>query len=225
MDFFFDTCVIIKYASYDPNAQNLLNSKCFEYIRNKKGKYILCYYVLDELRNNIKKRALIYRVALKKIFNPNYLMGDFGVLSRQDVAFANKLFESYKSKDIEKVSEIFFEEKNNFQRKIDNFIKILSNEKVIPIEMIDKEIVSVLKSFIEKHSDCLVLASAIQEQQKRETFSFVTCDDHFNPNNYEFINEDPKLGKCKFPELKNLLYEDSKKGLLLVEQLLYFINI
>ena len=206
MDSFFDTCIIIRYASYSPIVKNPLNYKCFEYIKNKKGKNMLCYYVLDELKNNIRKRALIQNEVLKKLVKSNYFINDFGILSKQDIAYANKLFESNKGKNPEKVSKIFFEERSNFQRKIDVFIKLLLDERVILINQIDPGIVSVLKSFIEKHSDCLVLASAIQEQQNRETFFFVTCDDHFSPNNYEFIKEDPKLEKCKFPELKNLLY-------------------
>lgn len=207
MDSFFDTCVIIKYASYDPLVENSLNMKCYSYIKHKKGNFILCYYVLDELNSFIKKRAVIHKEVLKKIENPEYNIVDFGILSKIDLAYANKLYESNKEKNVETLSKIFLEERNNFQRKIDVFIKIILNEKVIPVDSIDKEIVSVLKNFIDKHSDCLVLASAMQEQQNRETFFFVTSDDHFYPNNYDFIRDDIKLKKYKFPELKNLLFD------------------
>jgi len=207
MDSFFDTCVIIKYASYDGLAVNLLNEKCYKYITDKKEKFIICYYVLDELKNFVKKRFLIHKEVLKKIKDPSYNFNDFGLLSRYDLAYSSKLYESNKEKDPEKLSKIFFEERNNFQNKIDVFLKLILDEKVIPIENIDGNIVSILRNYIEKHSDCLVLASAVQEQQKKDTFFFVTSDDHFNPNNYEFIKEDIKLKDYKFPKLKNLLFE------------------
>jgi hypothetical protein len=207
MDSFFDTCIIIRYASYNELVEAPLNLKCNNYITNKKGRYMLCYYVLDELKNFIKKRALIHKEVLKKLLNFNYSINDFRILSKQDIAYANKLFESNKGKNPEKASKIFFEERNNFQRKIDIFIKLLLDERVIPVDAIDSGIVSILKNFIEKHSDCLVLASAIQKQQNKEAFLFVTCDAHFNPNNYNFIKEDEKLKEYKFPELKNLLFE------------------
>ncbi len=75
------------------------------------------------------------------------------------------------------------------------------------LQNIDSNIVSILRNYIEKHSDCLVLASAVQEQRKKDAFFFVTSDDHFNPNNYEFLKEDVKLKDYKFPKLKNLLFE------------------
>ena len=210
MDSFFDTNIIIKYGSYSPLIENKLDKKCYEYIIHKKEKFIVCLYVLDEIKSVLKKRAIIHRETLSKMRNREYNIGESEVsksLSKEDIAYSKKLYESFKEADAEQASKIFAEERNNLDIKIALFLKTKMDERVIPVEDIDKNIVSIINEFIKKYSDCLVLASAIQEQQKREIFIFVTADNHFDPNGYDFIKTEPRMKKYKFPELKNLLFE------------------
>ena len=87
-----------------------------------------------------------------------------------------------------------------FQTKIVDEINLYENE-------INISLVKVINEFIKDYSDCLVLASAIQIQQEREQFLFVTGDKHFSEGSYDFIKEDPRTEKYKKPILKNLFYE------------------
>ncbi len=92
--------------------------------------------------------------------------------------------------------------------RIDQFLKFKVDEKVILIDEIRNDLVSILHDLVDNYSDCRILASAIQEQEKRAIFLFVTKDrEHFNPNAYDFIKEDPRFEKYKFPELKNLYFD------------------
>lgn len=203
---FFDTNVIINYASYFLNSSSRLNEKCFKYIDDKKARFIICYFVQKEILNFIKKRTQLYKEVISKIEDPNHSFEENKLLSKKDIPYAKKLYEFYKDQDIKVVTNIFLQEKKAIETKIELFFKIKLDEIVVPIELIDKDLANILHNFIDNFSDCNILSSAIQEQQNRETFFFVTCDDHFNPNNYEFIKEDLKLEKYNFPELKNLLF-------------------
>ena len=75
-------------------------------------------------------------------------------------------------------------------------------------EDLDSSVLSIIHDFIDDFADCRVLTSAIQIQQNKEIFFFVTADQHFDPNGYNFIKTEPKLENYKFPNLKNFLYED-----------------
>ena len=92
--------------------------------------------------------------------------------------------------------------------RIDQFLKFKVDEKVILISEINNSLISMLHDLIDNYSDCRIFASAIQEQEKRAIFLFVTKDrEHFNPNAYDFIKEDPRFEGYKFPELKNLYFD------------------
>lgn len=206
MDNFLDTCVIINYSLY--NGEKGIIGKCYEFI-TKLGNCILCYYVADELNRFIMKRAVIYKEVLSKIRNPLHNIGELkesSILSKPELAYASKLYEKFKSNSFEIVNKILLEEKTQIELRIDIFKKKIK-EYLIKKEEISQQLVNILHEFIEKYADCLVLASAIQAQENRDIFLFVTADNHFDPNGYNFIKSEPRLKKYKFPELKNLLFE------------------
>src|SRR3989344_3879009 len=209
-DSFFDTSVIIHYASFSKNIKQELVKRCYEYIVQKKGKYLLCFYVQSEIKNRVRKRRIIYDEALRKIREVNYEIGSSKIseeLNERDLSNAKKIYEIYKKIRLEDVLKIFGEEQSIFERKIDQFLKFHLDERVIPIEAIKLELINMLHDLIENYADCKVLASALQAQEERNNFYFVNADKHFDSNGYLFIQEDPRFKNYKFPELKNLLYE------------------
>ena len=215
MNSFFDTSVIIKYGSFDKNSKDEFSLKCFNYILSKEGKFLLAYYVEDEIKNRIKKRRIIFQEALNKIKNPSYEIEktkNYNELRASDKAYLKKLYEKLKDKNIIDAKRNLSEEQINFEIRIDQFLKVLVDERIIKINEIKQELVKVLNNFVDDYADCKVLASAIQAQEKRDIFLFISCDDHFNPNTYKFVKDqfeiDYPKDNYKFPTLKNLLYED-----------------
>lgn len=212
---FFDTCVIINYASF--NGKRGITEKCYNYIKNKKANFILCEYVSEEIKRRIKKRKIIYREVLNKILNSDYDFEKsvyFKDLSERDKIYVKKLYEIYKKRtqSIEKLKKLFFNEQWKFEVRIDRFFKFRVDFILIPKDEIDKKLVSILYDFISEYADCRVLASALQVQQKRPVFFFVTTDrEHFDSNTYDFVKTDPRLEKYKFPILRNLIFEKELK--------------
>jgi hypothetical protein len=214
MDSFFDTSVIIKYGGFDKNSNDKLSLKCFNYILSKKGKFLLAYYVEDEIKNRIKKRRIIFQEVLNKIKDSSYEIEKtkrYNELRASDKAYLKKLYEKLKEKDITDAKRILSEEQINFEIRIDQFLKVQVDERTINIDEIKLELVKVLNNFVDDYADCKVLASAIQAQEKRETFLFVSCDNHFSPNTYDFVKKQFEIDypkkNYKFPTLKNFLYE------------------
>lgn len=207
MDNFLDTCVIINYSSYN-NQEGMMRS-CYDFIIKNKD-FILCYYVLDELNIFILKRAIIYKEILTKMNKPSHTIGNLkesSLLSKSDLAYASKLYEKMKNSSFENASKILLEEKTQIEIRIDIFKKKVK-ELVVKKDEVNNQLVNILHEFIEKYADCKVLASALQAQGNRELFIFVTADNHFDPNGYEFIKNEPRLKEYKFPKLKNLLFEN-----------------
>lgn len=206
MDSFLDTCVIVNYSLY--NGQEGIMGRCYELIIKTRD-FILCYYVAEELNKFITKRAIIYKEVLSKIRKPAHNIGESresSLLSKPELAYASKLYEKFKSYGFESANRIFLEEKTQIELRIDIFRKRVK-EYLIKREEINLHLVNILREFIDKYADCLVLASAMQAQENKEIFLFVTADNHFDPNGYDFIKGDQRLKKFKFPKLKNLLFE------------------
>ncbi len=208
-DSFLDTNIIINYVNFDEKLSKGIVKKCYEYVLNKKEKFILCMAVLKELQNIIRSKSKIYKVVIEKLKNESFSFED-NLLSRE-VPFAKKLYVKFKDKDIEELSKYFSKEKSIFEIKIEQFLKFMVDEKVIPLDQIDNELVKRINDYINNHADCKVLASAMQIQESRKPFLFVTADGaDFDPNGYDFLKEQfrsnyPKE-KYKFPELHNLLF-------------------
>ncbi len=213
---FFDTSVVISYASYSPVAVNAeIVEKCYNYIQDAKGIFILCYYVISEINNRVKKRRIIYDEVLRKMKYPAHLIGESEKgrdLSNNDIPYAKKLYESNKNNPIEDTSIKFNNEQLKFERRIYNFLKNLVKERLIPLNEMSDKLVNLLHEFITEYADCKVLACALQAQQSEELFFFVTADKkHLNPNMYEFLKEDDRLKDYLFPEFINLMFTKSKK--------------
>ena len=210
MDSFFDTCVIIHYGSFSKLVNNSLIRKCYEYISNKKGNFLLGYYIEEETKTRIKKRRVIFQEALNKVITSNYEFEksiSFIGLSERDKGSVKKLYEVYKNTEAVKVKRIFAEDQIIFEMRIERFLKFFVDERVIRIDEISKDLLSIIKDNRYTHADCLVLTSAIQAQEGRKVFQFVVADRHFDPNGYEFLKKDPRLKEKIFPELKNFIFE------------------
>jgi len=202
MDSFFDTSVVIHYGSF--------SKKCYDYVSNKSGKFLLGYYIEEEIKRRVKKRRVIFQEALNKIMDNAYQFDKskfFNDLNEKDKISSKKLYEKYKNVDFTKVKNIFAEDQTIFEMKIDIFLKFLVDERIIKIEEIKKELLSIIKENGYSHADCLVLTSALQAQEGREIFKFVAADKHFDLNGYNFLKEDLKLKERVFPELKNFIFE------------------
>src|SRR3989344_806768 len=208
-DSFFDTSVIIHYGSHSKHIQqDIIVKKCYDYIIQKKGKYFLCYYVESEIKNRVRKRRIIYDETIRKMKDPQYEIGSSLVskeLKERDLIYARKIYELHRKTKVEEVSKIFAQEHSLFERKLDQFLKFMVDEKLIPINSIKEEIISVLHEFFTNYADCKVLASAFQAQEGRANFYLVAADKYFDEPGYAFIKEDSRMKKYQFPELCNLL--------------------
>jgi len=208
-DSFFDTNVIINYASFSKKVNLKINRICFDYIKSKNGKYILCRYVEDEIKNRIKKRKVVHQEVISKLKDNSYEIGNSDIsksLSDRDIIYAKKLYELYKSEKADDISFIFLSERAEFEKKIEFFLKTQVDELLLKKEEIEVDLIHILFSLIDEYADCKVLASALQIQKDRPVFFLVTVDkEHFYPNGYAFIKDDLRLKSYKFPELRNLL--------------------
>ena len=212
-DSFLDNNIIINYSRYVKDGSLDIEEKCFLFIFNKKGKFILCGAVLEELSKFSKKKAFIHKIVIDKIKNESIHFEN--ILNKKEVPFAKKLYEIFKDKDIKEVSKKLAFERDFTQISIDNFLNSKVDETIIHIEEIDNELVSKIHDFINNHADCKILASALQlqSQNNREIFLFVTADEKdFSPNGYAFLKDQFELiglnKKYRFPELINLRFKD-----------------
>lgn len=209
MDSFLDTMVIIKYLEYD-YIKEQLRKKCFEYIESSNGKILISLIVEEELRRVIIKRKEMYENVIKKIkdssFQINYKNSNF--LNKEDCLFAEKLYINLKEKDTIKLKKEFDSEINFLNASLIIFLKNKVSETSIKESELNQTILSIIHEFIEDFADCRVLTSAIQIQQGREQFAFITADKHIYKGSYNFIEEELRLKDYKKPILKNLLYEN-----------------
>ncbi len=209
MNSFLDTTIIIKYLEYD-YIKEQLREKCFEYIKSSKTSLLISFVVKDELSRVVLQRKEIYECVLRKIKDPYYEF-DYKktiYLKKHDVLFAQELYLRLKSQDVEKLRYEFDSEISFLNVSLDLFLKNKVDEIEIRKLELDNFIQSILQDYIADFADCRVLTSAIQMQQTRDIFFFVTADRHFAPNEYEFLKDESKLKNYKFPELKNILYEN-----------------
>lgn len=209
-DSFFDTSVVIHYASFSIEISHDLNKRCYNCIQCKKGNFIICRYVEDEIYAVVSKRKIIHNEVITKLLDAKYVIGNSQLskeLSQNDIAYAKKLYENFKDKTPKEVFGILLSERVSFEMRIDQFLKSKVDEKLIPTKDISEELVNLIRETISDYADCKVLASALQAQLDKNLFFFVTADSHFDKSGYEFMKEDSRFKKYKFPELKNMLFE------------------
>lgn len=209
-DSFLDNSVIINFLNYLVRKTEL-RDKCFRYIEGKQGNLLICLFSLDGIKRYISKREILYTEVLNKRENEKYIIGDNEtarkILNNQEILFANKIYETTLSENAKNLQDRFKEEINTIKLNFRIFLKSKVDEMGIKKEEIDSTILSIIYDFIEDFEDCKILTSALQMQQDKEEFFFVTADKHFAPNIYNFIKDDSRFEKYKFPKLKNLLYE------------------
>jgi len=208
MDSFLDSCVIIHYSNYLGENSGLLLRKCWRFINEKNGKFMLCYAVSEEISNFISRREKVHKEVLKKLKDGDYQFSNS--LDFRSMSTAKKLYAEFGDKNYDKVEIYFREQRENSSLKIEYFLLRILNEKVIPLNQIDKNLVSKINNYISNHADSGILASALQSQKGRNLFLFVTADKDFAPNEYDFLKEQFEInyseGKYKFPELLNLMF-------------------
>ncbi len=211
-DNFLDTNIIFHYSNYTDISSKIIK-KCYFFIKNKSGKFILCWTVLNELDEIQKKRARLHRAIIEKIKNSSYSFEDSPLVSFRDVPFARQIYEKYKNKSEDEIEKLFQIERNFSELRIKKFLQFNVNEKVIPIENIRIELVNKINEIINNYSDCKIIASATQLQKKRNVFLFVTADGKdITPNAYQSLKEHFEINypkeEYKFPELLNLMFVD-----------------
>jgi len=211
-DNFLDTNVIFHYSNYNNSSGNLLR-KCYFFIINKSGNFILCGAVLRELDEIIKKRARVHKSIIEKIKNSEYSLEKSPLLFRRDVPFAKQIYEKYKNKSEEEVEKLLQVDRRFSELKIEKFLKMNVDEKIIPLNEVEEDLVNKIYGIIPNHADSKILASAIQLQSQdgRKLFLFVTADGKdLDPNGYKFLKDqfaiDYSKENYKFPELLNLMF-------------------
>jgi len=211
-DSFFDTNIIFNYSNYTEESKIIIK-KCYIYIINKKGKFIICHAVLEELFKIIKKRSGIHKAVINKIKDSDYSFEDNLLISKRDIPFAKKLYEKFKNYRLNEISSHFALERSLSEAKIQDFLNTLIDETVIPIDEIQNQLVNIIHDIIDNHADCKIVASALQlmqerKKEKKHSFLFVTADaKDLDPNTYDYLKNEPKLEDYEFPELLNLMYE------------------
>lgn len=204
---FLDSTIILNYANFENEDSSWLSKKCFVFV-NKNKNFISSTRVKKEIEGAISIKEKIYREALFKLKNPSYNLGAGRIekgLREDEIAYANKIYEKLKTYSPEMASVILQEDLSNLSLKVNLFLK----SKIILISVdSDVSLVNILHEFIADYADCIILENAIQIQQSREQFLFVTADKHFDLGGYDLIEGDIRLEKYKKPILKNLLFEN-----------------
>lgn len=208
---FLDTNIVYNYSNHSKNSSCKHIERCYFFIKDETKRFVLCYAVINELNELIKKRARIHKAVIEKINDNNYSFEDSPLISKRDIPYAKQLFVKLKSYDVKKAEKVFSEDRVLSEIKIDKFIQFKVFQKVIPLCEINQDLIDKIHTYINNHADCKILASALQFQKDKELFLFVTADKKdFSPNEYSFLEEQFKINHSKenwiFPKLKNLLF-------------------
>ena len=209
-DSFLDTNIIFSYSNYTDSSEEIIK-KCYLYVMNKQCKFIMCEAVLEELQEIIRKRFRIHKAVVNKIEKVDYSLEDSSLISKRDVPFAKQLYERFKDFELNKASFELSKERDLSKFAIDKFLENQVDEKVIPLEQIENDLVNRIHDIISNHADCKIIASALQLQKDREIFILVTADGKdLAPNGYEYLKEHFMINypkeNYKFPELNNLMF-------------------
>jgi len=200
MDQFLDTGIIIGYAQDE--------EKFVLFVKNKKEKFIVCYFVLEKDVHSLTKRMrIIINEVKNKIKDKNYQINKKELYPR-DVERVNKFLSL---KEINKLTDFeFIDFLENFQRifefRIDFFIQKLINKKVIPIREINFKLKSSLFTYTQNHSDANIIASGIQYHQENEIVLVTSDRNDWTKDNIDWaIPEHSELRK-KYPKIPKIKY-------------------
>jgi len=200
MDQFLDTGIIIGYAQDE--------EKFVLFVKNKKEKFIVCYFVLEKDVHSLTKRMrIIINEVKNKIKDKDYQINKKELYPR-DVERVNKFLSL---KEVNKLTDFeFIDFLENFQRifefRIDFFIQKLINKKVIPIREINFELKSSLFTYTQNHSDANIIASGIQYHQENEIVLVTSDRNDWTKDNIDWaIPEHSELRK-KYPKIPKIKY-------------------
>jgi len=200
MDQFLDTGIIIGYAQDE--------EKFVLFVKNKKEKFIVCYFVLEkDIVSLTKRMRIIINEVKNKIKDKDYQINKKELYSR-DVERINKFLSL---KEVNKFTDFeFIDFLENFQKifefRIDFFIQKLINKKVIPIREINFELKSSLFTYTQNHSDANIIASGIQYHQENEIILVTSDRNDWTKDNIDWaIPEHSELRK-KYPKIPKIKY-------------------
>ncbi len=213
MRWFLDMCIILYYIGEGDNPN--LNKKANNFVNNKKGDFLICYYIKDiSLPKWLKRQKILLREAVRKLKNPLYILhssSESSKLTKRDKKKLKKIIISSRNltnqEAVSKFEKLYFIIENS----INSFLKKYIDEFVIPVNEIEFELKSHLMSFlnlgnsIKNDSDARTLASAIQEHNNMPLIIITSDKKDWNKELLEEVKNHIKLNK-KYPNLPEIKY-------------------
>ncbi len=215
MRWFLDMNIVLFYAGEGNRSDLEKKTKKFVLEKND-GKFLLCYYIRDvDLPKWLDRQKIILKEIVRKFKDDSYNLyssQESSKLTDRDkkklikfIVLAKNLSDS--DEKIEKITKAFSE----LERRINKFLQDFIDEFVIPINGIDKELVSHLNSFIGlgesrlNISDVKTLASSIQEHNNKK-LTLITADrKDWTKDFLEEVQYHYSLKK-KYPSLPKIQY-------------------
>lgn len=200
MNQFLDTGIIIGYAQDE--------ERFVLFVKNKKEKFIVCYFVLEkDIPSLTKRMRIIINEVKNKLKNKDYSINKKELYPR-DVERVKKFLSL---KEVNKLTDIeFIDFLENFQRvfefRIDFFIRKLINKKVIPVREINFELKSSLFTYIQNHSDANIIASGIQYHQENDIVLVTSDRQDWTKDNIEWAIPEHSELKKKYPKIPQIKY-------------------
>ncbi len=208
MNWFLDMCILIFYA--EVGGKNY--EKTARFVKEKKDKqFLLCFYITKEnMPKWIKRQKIILKLIGKRIEDPSYEIEkaeEYKDLFPRDIIELRKLsIQCLSSSTKEEYYEKLKKNQNIMLIRINYFLSKLIDREVIPIKEVKFELKSALFTFLQNHSDAMILASGIQYAQEEE-LKILTGDKHdWNKNNLEWtFDSKPDLAK-KYSKIPEIVY-------------------
>lgn len=208
MNWFLDMCILIYFS----NVKEEYSEKTIQFVKNKKNdRFFVCCYILEEnLPKWIQRQIAIIEETKMKIKNPDYIIGTsyFGkFLFPKDKNKCEKLIlVALKLNDKKKFIKEIEKAQLLIERRINYFLRNLTDKMVIPIKEIDFDLKSSLFSFLNNDSDSKTLASGIQQHNKEEITILTGDKKDWTKENIKWaFDSRPPLAK-KYPKIPEIKY-------------------
>jgi len=204
-------CILIYYASDD---KSLFSKKTIEFIKkNESGKFLVCHYIVEwDLPKWIKRQNILVDEVAKKVKDPLYNLNSskgWDLLYPREKQKAEKLvLKANLTQNKAEFIQRLLDSQKDIEIRIFHFIKQKA-EKVIQLSEIDPNLRSELLTFLDNNisnvSDANILASGIQEHNKKEVILITADKNHWTKENIQWVfDSKPQLAKAypKMPEIK-----------------------
>lgn len=207
MNWFLDTCIILFYAQGKRESSQRV-TKTLQFVHNKKGKFLFCYYAEYELQKRLEKDRTIIREIQKKLTNPSHEMSTTKkehAWSKRDKSKAERLYYLARTqKDQTQFMQKLQEIQTAKEEKVSYFLAHLIDKKVIKITEIDQELRSSIQDWIENFADAHIITSGIQYHQKEETILLTGDQTDWRPDliQYALNKQSLKEKYKKIPQIK-----------------------